>query len=254
MSSITVTELGLAPVKGMRFTRPDAVELEPSGAAGDRMFLVVDATDGTLAKTTRTPKLQQVEPAWDPASGVLTLRFPDGTTVEDAVAPGPAALTHNYEGRELPGRQVDGPLAEALSEHLGRRVRLLQRDAGVTAADDAPVTVMSVASLHALVPALEDGVPDPRRFRMTLTIDGIDAWAEEAWKGQELAIGGAVLKVDDPVPRCVVTTRNPDDGHLDVPILKALAQLRGKKQVDFGVWCHVVQPGTVRRGDPVEPR
>jgi uncharacterized protein YcbX len=133
-------------------------------------------------------------------------------------------------------------------------VRLLQRDAGVTAADDAPVTVMSVASLHALAPALEDGVPDPRRFRMTLTIDGVDAWAEEAWKGRELAIGGAVLTVDDPVPRCVVTTRDPEDGHLDVPILKALAQLRGKKQVDFGVWCHVVQPGAVRRGDRVEPR
>src|SRR5919112_2851296 len=141
-STITVTDLGLAPVKGMRFTRPDSVELEPSGAAGDRMFLVVDATDDALIKTTRTPKLQQVEPTWDPQRGVLTLRFPGGTSVEDAVAPGAATVTHNYEGRELHGRRVDGPLAEALSEHLGRRVRFLQRDAGVTAADDAPVTVM----------------------------------------------------------------------------------------------------------------
>lgn len=252
-ATITVTDLALAPVKGMRVTRPDAVELEPGGAAGDRAFLVVAASDGALVKTTRTPRLQQVEPAWDPARGVLALRFPDGTTVEEVVEPGAAAVTHNYEGRELRGRRVDGALADALSEHLGRRVLLLQRDAGVTAADDAPVTVMSVASLHALATALTGGVPDARRFRMTLTIDGVDAWAEEAWKGRELAVGGAVLRVDDPVPRCVVTTRDPDDGHRDVPVLKALAELRGKDRVDFGVWCDVVEPGTVRRGDRVTP-
>ena len=85
---------------------------------------------------------------------------------------------------------------------------------------------MSVASLHALAPALDGAVPDARRFRMTLTVDGVDAWAEEAWKDRELAVGGAVLRVDDPVPRCVVTTRDPDDGHRDVPVLKALAELR----------------------------
>jgi uncharacterized protein YcbX len=235
----------------MQVTAPDAVELEAGGPAGDRAFLVVDADDGSLLLTSRTPRLLEVAPAWDAARGVLALRFPGGETVEEAVEPGAVAVTRNYEGRELSGRQVDGALAGALSEHLGRRVLLLQRDAGVTGADDFPVTVMSVASLEALAPAT-GAVPDPRRFRMTLTIDGVDAWEEESWKGREIAVGGAVLRVDDPVPRCVVTTRAPDTGRRDVPTLKALASLRGKQHVDFGVWCEVASPGTVRRGDAVE--
>jgi uncharacterized protein YcbX len=94
-------------------------------------------------------------------------------------------------------------------------------------------------------------VPDPRRFRMTITIDGVDAWEEHGWGGRELAVGDAVLRVTAPVPRCVVTTRDPEDGRRDLPTLKALAQLRGKDDVTFGVWCEVVAPGRVRRGDAV---
>jgi uncharacterized protein YcbX len=247
---ITVTDLNLAPVKGMRLAPVDAVDLQPSGASGDREFFVIDADDAHLL-TSRTPKLVQVVAAWDAGSGVLALRFPDGRVVEALPEPGAAAVTRNYEGREIPGRRVDGVLAEAVSEHLGRSVRLLWRDAGTTGADDFPVSLMSLGSLAALAPALGGEVPDPRRFRMTLTIDGVDAWEEHGWAGRELGVGGAVLRAVDPVPRCVITTRDPDRGSRDQPILKALAELRGKKDVTFGIWCDVVQPGRVRRGDAV---
>ena len=165
--------------------------------------------------------------------------------------PGAAATTANYEGRPIAGRLVEGTLAEALSDHLGRPVRLLARDATERGADDAPVTLMSEASLHALAPALDGAVPDPRRFRMTITVDGVDAWEEHGWGGRELTIGSAVLRVTEPVPRCAVTTRDPDSGRRDVPTLKALAQLRGKRDVTFGVWCEVIAPGRVRVGDVV---
>jgi uncharacterized protein YcbX len=54
------------------------------------------------------------------------------------------------------------------------------------------------------------------------------------------------------VPRCVVTTRDPDDGRTDAPVLAALAQLRGSKGVTFGIWCDVLRPGELRVGDPVQ--
>jgi uncharacterized protein YcbX len=238
----------------MRLTTVEAVTLGPRGPAGDRAFLVVDAADDTLVATTRTPALLQVEPSWDPGRGVLALRFPDGSAVEEAVEPGSPAVTRNYEDREIRGRRVGGPLAEALSAHLGRHVRLLQRDEDVTGADDFPVTLMSRASLEALAPAVGGRVPDARRFRMTLLVDGVAAWEEHGWTGREVAVGDAVLRIDDPVPRCVVTTRHPENGRTDVPTLKALAQLRGKDDVTFGVWCEVLEPGTVRRGDVVAPR
>ena len=107
-------------------------------------------------------------------------------------------------------------------------------------------------TLAALAPALGGALPDPRRFRMTLTIDGVEAWGEDGWRGREVAIGDAArLRVTAPVPRCVVTTRDPDDGHRDLPTLKALAELRGGWRAHFGVWCDVVAAGPVRRGDPV---
>ncbi|MGZ8581673.1 MAG: hypothetical protein ACXWW9_10365 [Actinomycetota bacterium] len=40
-------------------------------------------------------------------------------------------------------------------------------------------------------------------------------------------------------------------GHGDLPILRALARLRGKRDVAFGVWCDVAAPGSVRLGDAV---
>ena len=36
-----------------------------------------------------------------------------------------------------------------------------------------------------------------------------------------------------------------------MPVLHTLAELRGKQNVTFGVWCEVERPGRVRRGDPV---
>jgi uncharacterized protein YcbX len=250
---ITVAELCIAPVKGMQVTEVDAVEIEPQGPRGDREFLVVDAADDSLLLTARTPALAEVEPAWDTEREVLALRFPDGRVVEDAPGAGEPAVTRNYEGREIRGGRIDGPLAAALSEHLGRPVRLLRRDPSTTGADDFPVTLMSRASLLALRPALGGTVPDPRRFRMTLLLDGPEAWEEHGWTGRDVVVGDAVLRVDDPVPRCVVTTRDPRNGRRDVATLKALAELRGKDDVTFGVWCEVRAPGRVRRGDVVLP-
>jgi uncharacterized protein YcbX len=229
-------------------TSADELDIGPTGPAGDRAFLVVDA-ENVLALTTRTPALLEVAARWE--AGVLTLTFPDGREAAAVPELGDAATIANYEGRRIAGRLVEGEPAAALSEHLERPVRLLARDPEVRGADDAPVTLMSQASLHALAPALDGAMPDPRRFRMTITIDGVSAWEEHGWGGRELAVGDAVLRVTAPVPRCVVTTRDPEDGCRDVPTLKALAQLRGKDDVTFGVWCEIVAPGRVRVGDQV---
>jgi len=243
-----VTQLSIAPVKGMRLASVEELALDATGARGDRAFCVV-GPENELLLTTRNPRLLQVVPRWD--GGVLTLAFPDGTEVSEAPPLGARATTANYSGRPIPGRLVDGALSEAVSDHLGRAARLLARDEGERLADDAPVTLMSHATLAALAPALDGVVPDPRRFRMTIAIDGVAAWQEHGWPGREIAAGDALLRGLDPVPRCVVTTRDPDDGRTDVPVLAALAELRGKRDVTFGLWCEVVAPGAVRVGDAV---
>jgi uncharacterized protein YcbX len=247
---LRVAALAIAPVKGMRTVAVDALELAESGPVGDRAFHLREA-DGAIALTMRNPRLVQVVPAWDGEQ--LTLAFPDGRRVAAPVARGAAVSTAFYDGRPVPGRLVEGPFAAALSEHLGRPIELVAHDDGVTGGDDHPVTLMSDGSLAAVSAALDGAVVDPRRFRMTITVEGAQAWEEDAWAGREVAIGSAALRVAVPTQRCAVTMRDPDDGHGDLPILRALAQLRGKRDVAFGVWCDVAQPGLVRVGDAVVP-
>jgi hypothetical protein len=246
-----VAALHLAPVKGMRLVEVEAVDLRRAGPAGDRAFLVREP-GGRVALTTRHPRLAQVVPAWDTIRGELALAFPDGVRVAAPVVRGEAVTTAFYDGRPVAGHRVEGPFAEALTAHLGKPVELVAREGDETGGDDHPVTLMSRASLGALDAALErDGGLDGRRFRMTITIDGVEAWEEHGWSGREVRAGDAVLRVAAPTPRCVVTTRDPDSGRRDAPVLKALAGLRGRSDVTFGVWCDVAAPGAVRVGDAV---
>lgn len=251
--AITVSDLAIAPVKGLRLAQADELEIGESGAVGDRAFVVVDENDGALIQTARTPTLVQVAQRWNPRSGELTLRFPDGAEVSGVPTPGKPVTTGLYDGRRVNGRLTSGPHSEALSAHLGRPVRLMALDRDEVGADDYPVTLMSSASVAAVAEALAGNVPDPRRFRMTITVEGTGAWEEHGWAGGDVDVGEVRLRIVDPVPRCVVTTRDPENGRRDVPVLRTLAELRGKKDVTFGVWCEVERPGRVRRGDHVVP-
>ncbi len=247
---VTVSQLAIAPVKGMRLQGTSEIRLGRYGVIGDREFLVI-GDDGELLLTGRSPALVQVEPAWDRARDVLALRFPDGDVVQDTPKLGAPAATRMYDGREIPGWIIPGPLSAALSGYLGRDVHLFKREPEHLGHDDQPVTLMSEASLKALAPEFNGTAPDPRRFRMTITMTGTDAWAEHGWGGQKVSIGETILRVVAPVPRCVVTTRNPESGATDARVLHALARLRGKNDITFGVWSDIIRPGCIHIGDVV---
>ena len=53
-------------------------------------------------------------------------------------------------------------------------------------------------------------MPDPRRFRMTMELDGCEPLEEDTWAGRRIEVGEAIVRMGDPVPRCVVTTLDPD--------------------------------------------
>jgi hypothetical protein len=97
---------------------------------------------------------------------------------------------------------------------------------------------------------------DERRFRMNFGIEGLDAHAEDGWRGRRVRIGEAVVIPQGNVGRCAITTQNPDSGRVDLDTLKALAAYRGDLEttepLSFGVHAAVAQSGLVRVGDPVE--
>jgi uncharacterized protein len=242
-----VAALRIAPVKGLRLVSVDAIDLGAAGPAGDRAFHLREP-DGGVALTVRHPRLVQVVPAWDGRE--LALAFPDGRRVAGPVERGEPVTTAFYDGRPVAGHVVEGPFAAALSEHAGRELQLVARAEGARGGDDHAVTLMSRASLDVLGAAMDRDV-DARRFRMTIEIDGVAAWEEHGWAGGEVRAGAAVLRVAAPTARCAVTTRDPESGRTDAPVLRLLAQLRGKDDVTFGMWCDVVAAGAVRVGDPI---
>jgi uncharacterized protein YcbX len=92
---------------------------------------------------------------------------------------------------------------------------------------------------------------------MTIEIEGVSRPHEEdSWAGREVRVGEVLLRVGTPVPRCVVTTLDPATGRRDFPTLRVIRDYRGlnaERELEFGVYAEVVEPGEARVGDPVEP-
>jgi uncharacterized protein YcbX len=252
-----VARISIAPVKALHVVNPGEVELGSRGVAGDRRFWLVDG-DGRLANDKRFPQLLRVHPEWDEATRRLALEFPHGERVEGIVEPGDTVEATLY-GQPHPSRTVPGPWQEALSDYLGRPLRLLWSASGAVdrGVGGGAVTVVSRGSLERI--GEEAGVTGPvdgRRFRMLFEIDGVEPHAEDEWIGSRVAIGEAVVAPVGDVGRCAVTTKNPDTGETDLDTLGTLAAYRREGRTEplpFGVHAAVVQPGRVRLGDAVRP-
>jgi len=251
-----VARISLAPVKALALVHPDEVELGLDGARGDRCFHLVDA-DGRMLNGKRCGPLVAVRPAYDPSGHELRLTLPDGTEVAGRVALGEPVET-NFFGRPAMGRIVEGPWAAALSELAGQPVTLVRPDVNGGAADRGhTVSLIGSASLADL--AAQAGLDEPldgRRFRMSIEVDGLPAYAEDAWVDRRVRLGSAVARVRGNVGRCAVTTHDPDRGVPDLDTLRLLAQHRADvpttEPLPLGVWGEIVEPGVARLGDPVE--
>jgi uncharacterized protein YcbX len=225
----SVSWISFTPVKGLRLRHLDEVELTPDGIPGDRAFFLVD-DHGALVNGKRLGPLMTVLADHDAAAGRLSLRFPDGCEVAGEVALGEPQDVR-FHGLGLRARPVAGPFSAALSEHAGAALRLVAAPPerpGVDRGREGAVTLLSRASLERLrVEGGEREPIDPRRFRMTLGIDGVAAHEEDRWLGRDVRVGEALLRVTGNVGRCAVTTRNAETGVVDLPTLHHLAAYRG---------------------------
>jgi len=252
---LRVAWISQCPVKGLAVRQLDHCELTEAGVTGDREFFLVDEND-RLVNSKGLGALQQIVPRHDREAGLLTLAFPDGTTVSDEVGFN-GSLGARFWGATVEVRVVDGPWSEAISEFAGRDLRL------VRASGPAPdrlrsgaATLLGTGSLHALARILGVDEVDERRFRMNFGIDGLGEHEEDEWLGRRVRIGQAVVVPQGNVGRCAVTTQNPETGEPDLDTLKALAayrrDVRATEPLPFGVYAAVAEPGRVRLGDPVE--
>ena len=206
-----VAELWRYPVKGLRGESLRSVELADGGIPGDRSVRVVDGR-GTVTGR-RKQALVGLDATLDGEGRALIA----GNRWDSAA--GVAAV------RELAGEEAD--LVPAKGGHAHDLAHLLL------------VTDGGLAQLGY----------DRRRFRPNIVVEGTDGPAELDWIGRRLRIGDAVLFVEQPCERCVITTIDPDTIEVDLDVLKrARAELDGL----MGIYCSVLAPATVAVGDPVE--
>jgi MOSC domain-containing protein len=259
-SDASVCALAFTPVKGTRLVHADSVDVDRHGVAGDRAFHVLEADGG--GQLSAIPGLIAVESGWDPATQTLTLGVPGRPPVSGRVRLG-ERLTGvvRWDGdRPVASRRVLGPWSALLSEHLGREVVLGRPQAAARAVDVGPLTLVSMASVQRVAEQLGGPAVDPARLRMNLHVDGVGAFAEDGWYGRRIALGGAVLRVRGPVPRCAIVTSDPVSGVRDRPVLKAIVQCRASIRVPgsdevvrapLGVYADVETPGRIEVGDGV---
>lgn len=256
----TVSWISVAPVKGLRIEARDRVELTADGVPGDRAFFLVEADSRRMVSATRLGPLIEVIAEHDAEANTLGLRLPDGSSVSEEVRLGPP-IPVGFYGLTLEASPVLGRFSAALSEQCGANLILVASPAarpGVDRGREGAATLLSVASLERLQE--EAGVTeeiDPRRFRMTFGVEGLDPHEEDRWVGHDVRVGEALIRPAGLVGRCAATTRNADTGEVDLKTLHHLSAYRGEIPSDeplpFGVYARVIEPGNVRLGDPVLP-
>jgi uncharacterized protein YcbX len=236
---MSVTELWRYPVKSLQGERLDTADFGPEGITGDRQWALFDLDTGFGLTARRVPELLFAS-ARLRGDGVEVV-LPDGTlTTDDGVI-------SDWLGRRVtlraagsaPGR----PRYESPEDDLAESPTRWHDWQGAPGAfhdnADGRVSLVTTGTL---------GDWDRRRFRANVVLDGA---GEGGLIGSQVRVGGVVLDIGDPIPRCVMVTR-PQPGGIarDTSVLKAIHRERGG---DLAVAAQVHRAGTVAVGDVLEP-
>jgi uncharacterized protein len=250
----SVTGLAITAVKGTKLHLVDSVELEPMGARGDRRFFLID-DQNRMVNSKQLVELQKVDAYFDADGDRLTLVFGDGVRVSALVPSDGQQVAARFYSGTMPGQLVDGPFSDAISDHVGRPVRLVSAASAVDRPVQGAASLYSKASLERLATEADVAEVDARRFRMLIEIDGIEAHAEDRWVGRSVRVGEAVIHFEGHVGRCLITTRDPDTAEVNLPTLDILREYRNfeatTEPLSFGIYGRVVVPGQIKIGDRV---
>ncbi|MER6304214.1 MOSC N-terminal beta barrel domain-containing protein [Kitasatospora sp. NPDC001539] len=277
-----LTGLHVYPVKSMYRLSPDTAAVQPWGLAGDRRWMLADAT-GRFVSQRENAALGQIRVGLLPG-GALSLTAPDGSRIEvtaPSVASGDPLAEVEVWGTRFRAAEAAKDAHEWIAERLGD-YRLVHLDdprvarpvdpeyAGpgdtVSMADGFPLLLTTTASLDRLNELIAAEHPDGHetlpmeRFRPNVVVSGTEAWAEDGWR--RIRIGSLTFKVVKPCGRCVVTTTDQESGERRGPEpLRTLARHhRLLRKAAFGQNLIPERPdgvdgdelGTLRLGDDVE--
>ncbi|HLW90001.1 MAG TPA: MOSC domain-containing protein [Roseiarcus sp.] len=260
-----LVEIRRYPVKSLRGHSLGAGLVERIGLAGDRRWMIVDAT-GRFLTQRQYPKLAQIDATLAPNGvaldhadhGALSVDFPgDDAPVESVVI-----------WRDTVRARVATAASDYLSTFLDRPVRLVhlhdeaarpvnpdfgRAEDRVSFADGFPLLIASTGSLDDLNWRLDRPIRMDR-FRPSLVVEGAPAWAEDTWR--RVRIGALTFRIVKPCARCAIPTLDPLTGEAlegNQP-LRALSAFHRAANggIIFGQNAIPDDHGALRVGDAVE--
>jgi uncharacterized protein YcbX len=220
------------PASSLAAERLNSIAVSHDGIEGDRLYGLVDAATGEIAKPDAAKKwhgVPRIETRL--AAGRLEVRIPGGAWMA------------------APGENAD----RAASAFLGFEASIRPSEEGTNLPaprySKAPIHLLTTASLAELKAQHPAGDPDPRRFRPNILVDMqpvAGRFPETEWIGRKIAIGEVELTITDPCRRCGFTIIAQDGFDNDPDILRTLVR---KNAHNLGVYCDVMRPARIKVGD-----
>jgi len=248
----TVKALYRYPVKGMTAEALDSVEVGAGqGFPDDRRFgLAIAGITGSSAKSEwmswrnflmlkKSTKLAALEAKFDSDTEVLTI-YRAGRQIS-------RGKPTDRIGRSM----LEDFFGTFLRDELnGKRPKLVESE-NVHFSDNGEnqVSLLNLGTLKDIERVAGQPI-DVRRLRGNIIIEGAAPWAEKTWIGREIQIGRLRLKVMADIDRCAAPNVNPDTAVRDINLVKDLQ--RGFGHIDCGVYCKVLQGGTLAIGDALK--
>ena len=253
---VAVTDLYRYPIKGLSPQSETCFAvIAGEGVPTDRRFALALGTTsfdpgaprpldkGFFLMLRRDTSLAALKTRYDAATGVLSIREPDGTSF--------SADLETVAGRAT----VEDFFLAYLGEACGGRPKLVEapghKFTDVSVISPAMMRAMSLVNLASVRDLSVRCGPDldPLRFRANVYLDGLAPWAELGWVGRDLAIGTARFRCVLRTKRCAAVDVDPVSARRDTNLPKALVKTYGHP--DCGVYLEVAESGTLRVGDPV---
>jgi len=238
----SVSQLWRYPASSLAGERLDAISVGLRTVDGDRLFGLVDASDGEIARPDREARWHKVP--------LIRTRLSKDRQLMVAV-PGAQWLP-------APDPESDRAVSAFLGFEASIRPFSAQNAAPSHAGPltearyaKAPIHLLTTASLARLKALHPEGIPDPRRFRPNIVVDMAPvegAFPETEWIGRKLAVGELLLTVSEPCRRCGFTIIAQDGFDTDPGILRNLVRHNAH---NLGVYCTVDRPARVEIGAPM---
>lgn len=247
----TVSDLLRYPVKGLSADRMERTVLTPDAPVpGDRRFAIAHGSapldtghpiwlkKAFFLQLMSNARLANLSAVWDDENQVLSLNRGGRTITRGQLT-------------DQTGRTVIEQFFSAFlkADLRGGTPKLV--DLGARSFSDVEpewISIIGTASVADIERVVGRPV-DPLRFRANVMVGGTKPWEEFSWVGKTIALGGALLRVEERIGRCAATNVDPATGQRDMTIPRDL--MRGFGHEDCGVYARVIQGGEVAVGDPV---